>query len=289
MTSSQLNVTETPPMSQEDLKTLAENETDENGLILGKFRNVEELANSYKELEGKLGTVTEEDVAETESENETGIPEGYEDFYTEDGSVNYESVNEAYGETLGAIFQEAQIDPFKISAEFHKNEGEIPEEMYQSLLDAGLSKGAVDSYLTGRAAEMGYGEAGEAEGELAEAEVISIRESIGGDDNYAKMVSWAMENLPKGEIKDFNEATKTMTAPQLKFMVQGLFQQYTKAMGTEPNLISGKPASSGPRPFQSAAEVEAAVSDPRYGKDVAYTQSVYARYEGSSVFGVGNG
>ena len=274
-------------MSQEDLKTLAENETDENGLILGKFRNVEELANSYKELEGKLGAVTEEDVAETETE--TGIPEGYEDFYLEDGSVNYESVNEAYGETLGAIFQEAQIDPYKISAEFHKNEGEIPEEMYQSLLDAGLSKGAVDSYLTGRAAEMGYGEAGEAEGELAEAEVISIRESIGGDDNYAKMVSWAMENLPKGEIKDFNEATKTMTAPQLKFMVQGLYQQYTKAMGTEPDLITGKPASSGPRPFQSAAEVEAAVSDPRYGKDVAYTQSVYARYEGSNVFGVGNG
>ena len=287
MTSSQLNVSETPPMSQEDLKTLAENETDENGLILGKFRNVEELANSYKELEGKLGTVTEEDVAETESE--TGIPEGYEDFYLEDGSVNYESVNEAYGETLGAIFQEAQIDPYKISAEFHKNEGEIPEEMYQSLLDAGLSKGAVDSYLTGRAAEMGYGEAGEAEGELAEAEVISIRESIGGDDNYAKMVSWAMENLPKGEIKDFNEATKTMTAPQLKFMVQGLYQQYTRAMGTEPDLITGKPASSGPRPFQSAAEVEAAVSDPRYGKDVAYTQSVYARYEGSNVFGTSNG
>lgn len=287
MTSSQLNVSETPPMSQEDLKTLAENETDENGLILGKFRNVEELANSYKELEGKLGTVTEEDVPETETE--TGIPEGYEDFYLEDGSVNYESVNEAYGETLGAIFQEAQIDPYKISAEFHKNEGEIPEEMYQSLLDAGLSKGAVDSYLTGRAAEMGYGEAGEAEGELAEAEVISIRESIGGDDNYAKMVSWAMENLPKGEIKDFNEATKTMTAPQLKFMVQGLYQQYTKAMGIEPDLITGKPASSGPRPFQSAAEVEAAVSDPRYGKDVAYTQSVYARYEGSNVFGVGNG
>ncbi len=287
MTSSQLNVSETPPMSQEDLETLAENETDENGLILGKFRNVEELANSYKELEGKLGTVTEEDVAETETE--TGIPEGYEDFYLEDGSVNYESVNEAYGETLGAIFQEAQIDPYKISAEFHKNEGEIPEEMYQSLLDAGLSKGAVDSYLTGRAAEMGYGEAGEAEGELAEAEVISIRESIGGDDNYAKMVSWAMENLPKGEIKDFNEATKTMTAPQLKFMVQGLYQQYTKAMGIEPDLITGKPASSGPRPFQSAAEVEAAVSDPRYGKDVAYTQSVYARYEGSNVFGVGNG
>ena len=285
MTSSQVQVSETPPVSQQDLESLK----DENGLYAGKFKSVEDLAASYKELEGKLGTVTEEAPTTEEVEESTGVPEGYEDFYQEDGTVDYSSVNENYGEILGEIFKENSIDPYKISAEFHKNEGEIPEEMYQSLLDAGLSKGAVDSYLTGRAAEMGYGEAGEAEGELAEAEVISIRESIGGDDNYAKMVSWAMENLPKGEIKDFNEATKTMTAPQLKFMVQGLFQQYTKAMGTEPNLISGKPASSGPRPFQSAAEVEAAVSDPRYGKDVAYTQSVYARYEGSSVFGTGNG
>ena len=55
MTSSQLNVSETPPMSQEDLETLAKNETDENGLILGKFKSVEDLAASYKELEGKLG------------------------------------------------------------------------------------------------------------------------------------------------------------------------------------------------------------------------------------------
>ena len=142
MTSSQVNVSETPPMSQEDLKNLAENQTDENGLILGKFKDVEELANSYKELEGKLGAVEEEETEQVETEDTT-IPEGYEEFYTEDGSVNYESVNESYGETLGNIFKEAQIDPYKIRAEFHKNEGEIPQEMYQSLLDAGLSKGAV--------------------------------------------------------------------------------------------------------------------------------------------------
>ena len=32
MTSSQVNVTETPPMSAEDLQTLAKNETDDNGM-----------------------------------------------------------------------------------------------------------------------------------------------------------------------------------------------------------------------------------------------------------------
>ena len=282
MTSSQVQVSETPPMSQQDLEGLK----DENGLYAGKFKTVEDLAASYKELEGKLGSVTEEDQASESTEETTGVPEGYEDYYQEDGTVDYNSVNENYGEILGEIFKENSIDPYKISAEFHKNEGEIPEEMYQSLLDAGLSKNAVDSYLTGRAAEMGYieGEEGAA-GELPSQEVKDIRDSIGGDEAYGKMVSWALENLPKDEIKGFNDATNTMTGPQLKMMVQGLYTQYQNAMGVEPNLVTGRPASSGPVPFQTGAEVTAAMSDPRYNKDAAYTQNVHARLQNSSVFG----
>jgi len=282
MTSSQVQVSETPPMSQQDLESLK----DENGLYAGKFKTVEDLANSYKELEGKLGSVTEEDQVSESTEEIIGVPEGYEEYYQEDGTVNYESVNETYGEILGEIFKENSIDPFKISAEFHKNEGEIPEEMYQSLLDAGLSKNAVDSYLTGRAAEMGYVEGGEgAAEELAQEEVKSIRDSIGGDEAYGKMVSWALENLSKPEIEAFNEATNTMSGPQLSMMVQGLYTRYQNAMGVEPSLYSGRPASSGPTPYRSTAEVVTAMSDPRYGKDVTYTEDVQRRLAGSDVFG----
>ena len=282
MTSSQVQVSETPPMSQQDLEGLK----DENGLYAGKFKTVEDLANSYKELEGKLGSVTEEDQVSESTEETTGVPEGYEEYYQEDGTVNYESVNETYGEILGEIFKENSIDPFKISAEFHKNEGEIPEDMYQSLLDAGLSKNAVDSYLTGRAAEMGYieGEEGAAE-ELAQEEVKGIRDSIGGDEAYGKMVSWALENLSKPEIEAFNEATNTMSGPQLSMMVQGLYTRYQNAMGVEPSFYSGRPASSGPTPYRSTAEVVAAMSDPRWEKDVSYTENVKARLMGSDVFG----
>ena len=282
MTSSQVQVSETPPMSQQDLEGLK----DENGLYAGKFKSVEDLANSYKELEGKLGSVTEEDQVSESTEETTGVPEGYEEYYQEDGTVNYESVNETYGEILGEIFKENSIDPFKISAEFHKNEGEIPEDMYQSLLDAGLSKNAVDSYLTGRAAEMGYieGEEGAAE-ELAQEEVKGIRDSIGGDEAYSKMVSWALDNLSRPEIEAFNEATNTMSGPQLSMMVQGLYTRYQNAMGVEPTLYSGRTATSGPTPYRSTAEVVAAMSDPRYGKDVTYTEDVQRRLGGSDVFG----
>ena len=286
MTSSQVQISETPPMSQQDLEGLK----DENGLYAGKFKTVEDLANSYKELQSKLGSVTEEDQVsestEESTEESTTKTEGYEEYYNEDGTVDYKSVNENYGETLGEIFKEAQIDPYKISAEFHKNEGEIPEEMYQSLLDAGLSKNAVDSYLTGRAAEMGYGEDGEgAANELATEEVKGIRDSIGGDEAYGKMVSWALENLSKPEIEAFNEATNTMSGPQLSMMVQGLYTRYQNAMGVEPSLYSGRPAASGPTPYRSTAEVVAAMSDPRYGKDVTYTEDVQRRLGGSDVFG----
>ena len=282
MTSSQVRVSETPPMSQQDLESLK----DENGLYAGKFKTVEDLANSYKELEGKLGSVTEEDQVSDSTEETTGVPEGYEDYYQEDGTVDYNSVNENYGEILGEIFKENNIDPYKISAEFHKNEGEIPEEMYQSLLDAGLSKNAVDSYLTGRAAEMGYTEDGEgAAEELAQEEVKSIRDSIGGDEAYGKMVSWALDNLSKPEIEAFNEATNTMSGPQLSMMVQGLYTRYQNAMGVEPSLYSGRAATSGPTPYRSTQEVVAAMSDKRYGKDVTYTEDVQRRLAGSDVFG----
>ena len=282
MTSSQVQVSETPPMSQQDLEGLK----DENGLYAGKFKTVEDLANSYKELEGKLGSVTEEDQVSESTEETTGVPEGYEEYYQEDGTVDYNSVNENYGEILGEIFKENNIDPYKISAEFHKNEGEIPEEMYQSLLDAGLSKNAVDTYLTGRSIESGYTEDGEgAAEELAQEEVKSIRDSIGGDEAYGKMVSWALENLSKPEIEAFNEATNTMSGPQLSMMVQGLYTRYQNAMGVEPSLYSGRAATSGPTPYRSTQEVVAAMSDKRYGKDVTYTEDVQRRLAGSDVFG----
>ena len=39
---SKVAVNETPPMSADDIAKLAENETDENGLILGKFKSQED-------------------------------------------------------------------------------------------------------------------------------------------------------------------------------------------------------------------------------------------------------
>ena len=262
MTSSQVNVSETPPMSQQDLETLAKNETDENGLILGKFKSVEDLAASYKELEGKLGQVTEEDQPQAEEETETNETE----FNAE----------EFYGDGLASVLEEVGIDPQEISNRFQES-GEINEDDYAKLGEAGFSKQVIDTYLDGL-------RGGGASEDIATAQIQGIKDSIGGDENYSKMVSWAIENLPADEVKEFNNLTETANATAIKFAVQGLYSQYNNAMGVEPSLVSGRASSSGPTPFRSTAEVVTAMSDPRYGKDVSYTEDVQRRLGGSDVF-----
>ena len=268
MTSSQVNVTETPPMSRQDLETLAKNETDENGLILGKFKSVEDLAASYKELEGKLGAATEEDQAETSEQEETETTES--DFDAE----------EYYGDGLASVLEEVGIDPQEISNRFSET-GEINDDDYAKLGEAGFSKQVIDTYLDGL---RNGGVTGE---DIASAQIQGIKDSVGGDDNYSKMVAWAVDNLPANEVNEFNSLTETGNATAIKFAVQGLYSQYNNAMGVEPNLVTGRASQSGPAPFRSTAEVVTAMSDPRYGKDVTYTEDVQRRLGGSDVFNTG--
>ena len=268
MTSSQVNVTETPPMSRQDLETLAKNETDENGLILGKFKSVEDLAASYKELEGKLGAATEEDQADTSEQEETETTES--DFDAE----------EYYGDGLASVLEEVGIDPQEISNRFTET-GEINDDDYAKLGEAGFSKQVIDTYLDGL---RNGGVTGE---DIASAQIQGIKDSVGGDDNYSKMVAWAVDNLPANEVNEFNSLTETGNATAIKFAVQGLYSQYNNAMGVEPNLVTGRASQSGPAPFRSTNEVVTAMSDPRYGKDVTYTEDVQRRLGGSDVFNTG--
>ena len=263
MTSSQVNVSETPPMSAEDLQTLAKNETDENGLILGKFKSVEDLAASYKELEGKLGQVSEEDQATEETEEQT----------QEEGEFDAE---EYYGDGLASVLEEVGIDAQDITQRF-TDTGEISEDDYSKLGEAGFSKQVVDTYLDGL---RGVGEGDE----IPTQQIQNIKDSVGGDQAYEQMADWCQQNLSEQEIKAFDKITETADAPVIQLAVEGLYSRYQNAMGVEPDLVTGRPAASGPNPYRSTAEVVAAMSDKRYGKDVSYTEDVQNRLAGSDVF-----
>ena len=274
-----LQSNETPPMSQEDLEKFADENKSDNGKILGKFDSVEALAASYKELEGKLGDVAktkEEPVAEDVAE------------YLEDGSVNYELAKQQYGEKLGELFEQSDVDPFAINKYYQENNGTISEEHYKELESTGLTRNVIDSYLAGLKPQEGTEQAA-ADPSFPEYEdIVGI---AGGEDKYMEMLQWMDGNISKEELQEFDKVVdaEKRNIPKVTLAVQEMFTRYKNAMGVEPRLISGRTsASPNTRVFKSNEEVVAAMRDPRYKKDIAYQHEVQTRLQDSDVFGISN-
>ena len=257
---------------QNSLEVAEKLQQQEAELLAGKFKNAEDLENAYLELQKKLGS-------DETNEKETTTVDS--DAYNEDGTVNYESVNTQYGDKLGALFQENNVDPWEISKHFHETQGEITDDMYNTLESTGLSRASIDSYLAGRAAESGYN--APEQPDLTDAEVTKIHTSVGGEQQYSRMLDWASENLEQKTLDAFNSMINNGNADAVQIAVDGLKAQYENAEGYEGKMLTGKPAKASSDVFRSQAEVVQAMSDQRYDRDPAYRQDLYDKLERSNI------
>ena len=267
---------------QNSLEVADKLQKEEVDLLAGKFQNAEELENAYIELQKKLGSQdSNETDTETKSDPDTETEVTTIEGYNEDGTVDYESVNTQYGDKLGEIFKEKNVDPWAISKHFHETKGEITDEMYKTLEDTGLSRASIDSYLAGRAAESGY--TTDQPVDLTDAEVTKIQDSVGGADQYTKMITWANENMEASTLDTFNTMVGNGNADAVQLAVNGLKAQYDNAEGYEGKMLTGKPAKTSGDTFRSQSEVVQAMSDLRYDRDPAYRQDVFDKLERSNI------
>ena len=126
---------------------------EQEGLLAGKYKTTDDLEKAYLELQKKQGQAepTEEQVTE-DSTPEQLDPAS---FYQEDGTVNYDTANNVYGEQISNLFKENNIDPFKMNEHFVENNGTLSDEMYETLNNAGLNRSMVDNYLEGVRQKVG--------------------------------------------------------------------------------------------------------------------------------------
>lgn len=173
---------------EQDSLQVGEQMAEQQGeLLAGKYKNAEELEQAYVELQKKLGDKDgiQEDREETQEVEAKEETETEQELYKEDGSVNYESVNKNYGETLGNLFKEKSVDPYSIAEHFYKNNGQITQEMHDQLTGAGIGKEAVDAYLAGQAKEMGMNS------DVNQTDIDTIYQSVGGEQQYKSLMNWA--------------------------------------------------------------------------------------------------
>jgi hypothetical protein len=213
-----------------------------------KFKNVEQMAEAYNHLEKKLGS------GESEAEEETA--EEAPPVATEEGDVR-------------EVVEKAGVDFDSLQGEYNETGG-LSEDAYKKLADAGFSQDLVDSWIQGQEALMTDYQS-------------AVYESVGGEESYQQMTSWAADNLSQSEIAAFDRAVDSGDIDMVKLAVSGLQTKYQAAEGTDPSLIEGQSSNSSGGTYSSWAEVTSAMRDPRYKSDPAYRQSVTSKLERSNV------
>ena len=254
----------------ESLKIGEELMAKQNKMLAGKYKNPEELEAAYIELQKKLG--------ETPATETTAEPEPEYELYTDNGSVNYDTANELYGEQLGNTFKSNNIDPFAMSKHFEENGGTLSEEMYEELGKAGLAKDLVDSYLDGVRNRTGVQPTASP---LTEANINEIKNIANGNDGYESLMEWAGKNLNKEDIQNYDDVLATGNLSAIKFAVKALMGQYEDANGRDSKIITGK--ESPQDSYRSMAEVVRDMNKPEYQNDEAFRDDVLRKLSASNL------
>jgi len=224
----------------------------ESELLAGKYESAEQLEEAYLELQRKLGSDDDND--------------DVEDTTLDEDEVEYDDNVVAGIETI----QEA-------SDEYYANEGQLSEETMEKFGEMS-SKDLVEAYM----AIQENSDPSENYPDISDSDLNTVYNSVGGEDQYNALTSWAADNMNDSALDAFNSIINQGNPTAIQIAVAGMKAEYDNAEGYEGRMLQGKAASTSDA-FRSQAEVVEAMSDPRYDRDPAYRQDLYDKLERSNV------
>lgn len=267
---------EAPALSPDNeamLASLAGEDNKEGELLAGKYKSVEDLEKAYKELQTKLSR-GQSTAPEAEDNN---AADDETDGNDEEDDKPAGDAREIYGDLIGGKLDDAGINFQDMNVRWQQT-GTLESGDYDQLAEAGFNRDMVDAYLSGLQYKATQDTA------LSVKEVASIKESLGGEAEYRKMIEWAGENLAPEEVEGFNQIINSQPMAAVKMAVTGLHARYSAVEGREPKLIGGRASKGSSDKFESTAQLVEAMSDPRYSKDPAYQRKIQEKLGRSSIF-----
>ena len=252
------NVTTVDNLTAEEQDSLAVGESisqQEEQVYAGKYKSAQELEKAYIELQAKLGekkeeTETETASAEEQPEDTPKMSEGAT-LITDASKEYFDNGNKLSPETMAKFSSMSSQDLIKAYMEVSQN----PEFQQQGAPPA----------------------------EITTAQINQIKNSAGGEQQYAQIVNWAKTNLPQDQIVAFDEVVNTGSVQAIQLAVSGLKAEYDSANGVECRMVTGKAPQNSGDVFRSQQELVAAMNDPRYDRDPAYRQDVIQKLDRSDL------
>ena len=252
------NVTTVDNLTAEEQDSLAVGESisqQEEQVYAGKYKSAQELEKAYIEVQAKLGekkeeTETETASAEEQPEDTPKMSEGAT-LITDASKEYFDNGNKLSPETMAKFSSMSSQDLIKAYMEVSQN----PEFQQQGAPPA----------------------------EITTAQINQIKNSAGGEQQYAQIVNWAKTNLPQDQIVAFDEVVNTGSVQAIQLAVSGLKAEYDSANGVEGRMVTGKAPQNSGDVFRSQQELVAAMNDPRYDRDPAYRQDVIEKLDRSNL------
>ena len=217
-------------------------ESQQEDAILGKFKNPQELARAYAELQKKMG---EQSGGEPQSEApaEPDAVEGQTPTYSE------ETVSQVYGKEASAACKEKGIDLGQVM--YQADQGADISEHYAGLAEAfNVPQSVVENYVQGQ--QQGVA----SPGDLSDADAAQIMNEVGGQENFNQIRSWAKANLGEAELARYNAVVESGNKEAIRWALNAIqSKQGLKAQDVEPQLYGGGQATESVARFESQQQV----------------------------------
>ena len=219
-----------------------------------KFDSPEAMARAYSELENRFHA-SDEQLQQLEQQ------------------ANYEQQAQEVMETpphmVDQLLDERGLD-FSVFQQEYNETGQLSQDAYLALQEVGIEPQMVDTWIAGQEA-------------IADQQIDSIYNMVGGEQVYNQMLEWAGDNLQPWEMDAFNDQIESLDANSM-FAVQGLMARMQNDEGSPPMLYQGEPSQYSAPKYDSLAQLTSAMSDPRYASDPAYRREVTSRLNNSELF-----
>jgi len=187
----------------------------------------------------------------------------------EENKTTLENIDQNNDTQVAEMLNHKGFDLNKLQSEFDEN-GDITEETRKELEKVGITKEILDSYIEGRWA-------------IVERQMDEIANSIGGKDTFDSVINWARANLSEEEKAVYSNIHDPAL---IKIAVRDLKNRMEGSDGVIPQQITGSESASSGDYFQSMAEIEEAINNPKYAKDEVYRQKVAQKITASREAGM---
>lgn len=241
---------------EENTETTETNESKENEVDLSE---VEVVSNGNKV---DLSEKKEEESSEDKQEDKVEEPNPAQTDY-KDAKVSMEKTK--------TELSAKGIDYAKLQAEYDEK-GELSEESYKALKDAGYDKEIVDAVIAGWQAKV-------------DKFVDTVVENAGGQKEFDRLVKF-VQGQGANAVEAFNNVVTNGDLNTIGSYLAGVKAQMVAKYGTDNPTLTGRGISKGIKGFADQADMVKAMSDKRYGRDAKYTQEVEKKIAASTnIFG----